>query len=320
MEDNMVNIIVDTDCGSDDAVAIAMALNDPNVNILMATICAGNVPVQQAAINCLTTIEWSKSYEFPVYIGCENMLMGPLDFSPKPGRIKVHGEDGMGDLGLLPKRLKVSEGNAIFKMCECLRENPENTIEIVTLGPLTNIAVAMRYDPEAMKRVKRISIMGSAGLGTGNVSPVAEANIWHDAEAAKIVLEFGVPLMFVGWDACLGDAMLEKDELDRLSAAGPLGKFSVDINRFLIEADSKRFGRPCFDMADPAAMAAAIYPECIEEAEDFYCQMDISHGPSHGSLIVDKFHFSPNKPNACICSKLKADVYKEYVFRTLSGK
>ena len=67
-------------------------------------------------------------------------------------------------------------------------------------------------------------------------------------------------------------------------------------------------------------MAAAIYPECIEQAEDFYCQVDISHGPSHGSLIVDKFHFSPNKPNACICSKLKAQVYKEYVFRTLSGK
>ncbi len=306
-------IIIDTDCGSDDAMAIAMALGDPNYEILFFSIVSGNVHADQAAKNCLATIEATGAEEPPVYMGCKDMLLRDLVYA-----YETHGRDGMGDIGVVPTRLKLAEGNAVIKIIETLRAYPENTIEIVALGPLTNLAVAMRLDPEAMRRVKRISIMGTAGLGTGNVSPVAEFNIWQDAESAKIVLEFGVPLLFVGWDACLDEAMLNKDEIEKLRNSSDLGRFVVDTNKVLMNLDIERFGEPCLDMADPAAMAAALYPECILECDKYYCEMDVSNGPSYGAMLVDKYRFSGKEPNAWVCSKLDPEKYKDYIYRTVN--
>jgi len=308
-------LIIDCDCGSDDAMAIAMALNDPRYEIMFFTIVSGNVHATQGAINTLTTIEASGSYEPPVYIGTTEPILKPLVYAHE-----THGADGMGDIGLVPHRLKVAEGNGIFKMIEALRNEPEGTVEIVALGPLTNIAVAMRVDPEAMRRVKRISIMGTSGLGPGNVSPVAEFNIWQDAEAAKMVLEFGVELLFVGWDACLGDAMLNAQEIKELRESCSLGQFSVDCNKCLMEMNEGRFGEPCLDMADPAAMAAALYEECIEDCEKYYCEIDVSNGPSYGGMLVDVNFFSGKEPNAWVCSKLKPREYKDYIFNTINKK
>ena len=307
-------IIIDTDCGSDDAMAIAMALNDERYEILCFTTVSGNVDARQAAVNTLTTIEMAGAYEPPVYIGCAEPLLKELEFA-----YETHGHDGMGDIGLVPKRLKVAPGNGVLKMLEALENNEPDTIDIITLGTLTNIAVAMRLAPETMRRVRRIVAMGTAGLGTGNVSPVAEFNIWQDAEAAKIVTEFGVKLVYVGWDACLGDAILGPDDLKRLTESGPLGKFVVECNRQLMEMNEARFGYPCLDMADPSAMAAALEPDCIDEYDEYYCEVDISNGPSYGGVLVDKYRFSGKEPNAAICSKLDADKFKAYLFHTLGA-
>ena len=307
-------IIIDTDCGSDDAMAIAMALNDPRYEILFFSTVSGNVHVSQATLNTLTTIEYTASYEPPVYIGCGEMLLRDLVYAHE-----THGEDGMGDIGLVPKRLRAAEGNGVLKILEALEAHEPGEIEIITLGTLTNIAIAMRLAPQIMRRVKRIVAMASAGLGTGNVSPVAEFNVWQDAEAAKIVVEFGVPLMFVGWDACLDDAMLNPDEIERIRSSGKLGEFAIDCNRQLMEMNEDRFGYPCLDMADPAAMAAALYPECIAECDKYYCEVDTAHGPSYGGVLVDRYHFSGKEPNVHICSKLHSDLYKEYIFRTLGA-
>lgn len=307
-------LIIDTDCGSDDAMAIAMALNDPAYDILMMVAVSGNVVLEQAATNALTTIEAAGTYEPPVYLGCRDMLLRELVFAHE-----THGADGMGDIGLVPKRLKVAEGNGVLKMIEALENSPEGTIEIVALGPLTNLAVAMRLAPAAMRRVKRLSIMGSAGLGVGNVTPLAEFNIWQDAEAAKIVLEFGVPTLLVGWDACIDEAMLEQEDLDRLVNSGPLGKFAVDCNANLMKMNRERFGRNCLDMADPAAMAAALYPACIADCDDYFCEVDATPGPSYGAVLVDRYHFSGKAPNAAVCSRLKHEAYKAYIFRTLGA-
>ncbi|WP_312641916.1 nucleoside hydrolase [Hydrogenoanaerobacterium sp.] len=305
-------IIIDTDCGSDDAMAIAMALNDPSVEILFFTTVHGNVSAEQAAINTLITIEHSGSYEPSVYLGCQKPLLRESVFA-----YETHGKDGMGDIGLKVKKLSIAEGNGVLKILDALRDSEAGEIEIITLGTLTNIAVAMMLDPDAMRKVKRISMMGSAGLGYGNVSPVAEFNIWQDAESAKIVLDFGVPLLFVGWDACLGEAMLHKDDIEKIRTGSDLGRFSIDCNRQLMELNTKRFGEPVLDMADPAAMAAILYPECIRECDDYYCDVDISKGISYGAVLVDRCHDMPNKPNAAVCSALIGERFKEYLYRTL---
>ncbi len=306
-------IIIDTDCGSDDAMAIAMALNDPHYEILFFTTVSGNVEAAQATINTLTTIEYAQSYEPPVYMGARKPLLKKLECAHE-----THGEDGMGDIGLVPKRLKARPENGILKLLEALRESKPGEIDIIALGPLTNIAIALRLDEEAVKKAGRIVVMGTAGLGTGNVSPVAEFNIWQDAEAAKLVTESGLEnLIYVGWDACLEESMLSPDEIKKIRESGSIGKFAIDCNRVLMEMNKDRFGDYYLDMADPAAMAAALYQDCIEACDKYYCEVDVSAGPSYGGVLVDKYHFSGKEPNAYICSKLKADKYKEYIYKTL---
>ncbi|MBQ6479230.1 MAG: nucleoside hydrolase [Erysipelotrichaceae bacterium] len=312
----MRKIIIDTDCGSDDAVAIVMALNDQNHEILMFTGVSGNVRVDQAVFNTLTTMKVTGAYYPPVYRGCDEMLK--RDWA---GAHEEHGNDGMGDLDLVDYSLKASEGDAVEKILEALRQHGDKEIDIITLGPLTNIAKAILTDPETMKRVNRIVMMGSSGLGEGNVTPTAEFNIWQDAEACKIVLESGIdPLIFVGWDACLAEAMLNPEEIRMIKESGPLGKFSMDINQPLMRLNRERFGDDYLDMADPAAMAAALYPECIEICDKYYCEVDVSDRETYGTLYVDSENRSGKEANAYICSKLKAQLFKEYLYRQLKVK
>lgn len=306
-------IIIDTDCGSDDAVAIAMALNDPKYEIQMITTVSGNVPMLQATKNTLTTIEYAGTYEPPVYMGSDMMLLRQLSYA-----YETHGSDGMGDIGFAPKKLKPSEGNGVIKMIEALRNSKDGEIDIIAIGPLTNIALAIRLDYEAMKKAGRIVIMGTAGLGDGNVTPVAEFNIWQDPEAAKIVTESGLKeIIFVGWDACLGDSMLNPKDIEKIRTGSALGRFAMDCNKNLLEMNRERFGDDYLDMADPSAMAAALYPECIERCDKYYCQVDTSNGIGYGAMMVDKNSVLGKEPNIYICSKLFPDKYKEYVFRTL---
>lgn len=306
-------LIIDTDCGSDDAVAIAMALNDPNYEIIMFTTVSGNVNNIQAAMNTLTTIEYSETYEPPVYIGAAEMIFHEIAYGEE-----YHGADGLGDIGLVPKRLKAAEGNAVFKMLEALRESDQGEIDIITLGPLTNLALAIRLEPETVKKAGRIVCMGSAGLGAGNMTPLAEYNIWQDAEAAKIVVAAGIEnLVMVGFDACLGDAMLIPSEIEEIRNSGPLGKFAIDCNGSLMALNCERLGNNYLDMADPSAVAAALYPECIEVCGRYYCEVDISNGPGYGNVIVDRACVTGKEPNVYICSKLHADKFKDYMYRTL---
>lgn len=306
-------LIIDTDGGCDDAMAIVMALNDPAYKVVMISTVSGNVSAEQATRNVLTAVEHANSYEPPVYKGTSKMLFHELECA-----YEAHGTDGLGDIGLAPKRLKVQKGNGAVKIIEMLHESEPGEIDIVALGPLTNLALAVRLDEEAVKKAGRIVVMGSAGLGDGNVSPVAEFNIWQDAEAAKIVLEAGhKKLIFVGWDACIGDCLLSKDNIQDIRESSPLGAFLMACSRQLIELNKKNRGTECLDMADPAAMTAALYPASIDICDPYYCQVDISAGPCYGTLVVDKINITGKKPNAYICSKLHAEQYKKYIYQTL---
>ena len=306
-------LIIDTDCGSDDAVAIAMALHDENYEVIMITTVCGNVPIQQATENTLTTLEYSNTYFPDVYRGCDKPLLAPWK-----GSRDTHGDDGMGDLGFHSTRLKAREGHAVLKILEALRENEAGSIDIVTLGPLTNLAMAIRLERDTVLRARRVVVMGSTGLGHGNVTPAAEFNIWQDAHAARIVLEAGFDdLMLVGWDACLGDAILDEREIEMIRNSSELGRFCIDSNRVLMSLNKRRFGRDCLDMADPAAMAAALYPQCIDRCERYYAEIETAEGPSFGSVVLDYYGFTGQSANVAVCSKLKSAEFREYLFRTL---
>jgi len=310
----MRKIIIDTDCGSDDAVAIAMALKEPSVVILMISTVVGNTSMQQATANTLTTLGYADTYYPPVYKGIERPLLKKPFYA-----FETHGDDGMGDIGLVPpKGAKAADGHGVTKMLETLMAHEPNTVELICLGPLTNIAVAISLSLETMQRAKSITIMGSAGFGIGNVTPVAEFNILHDAEAAKIVLDSGLPIMFVGWDACLGDAIFDEDDIKRLRATGSLGNFMIDCNKSLIEFNVNRFEREILDFADPVAMAVALWPEVITQCDKYHCEVDVSDGPGYGALIIDRNNEFGGEPNAHVCTRVNADLYKEKLFHIVS--
>ena len=307
-------IIIDTDCGSDDAVAIVMALRERSVEVLCFTTVYGNVPLEQATTNTLISIEKAQTYQPPVYRGCSRPILRDVVYA-----YETHGQDGMGDIGLKVEQLTAEAENGVIKMLELLRSHEEGEIELITLGTLTNVALAFLMEPETMRKVKRIAMMGSAGLGCGNVTPVAEFNIWQDAEAAKIIVDSGIPLLFVGWDACLDAALLEQEDMDKISALNEIGAFCMACNRQLVQLNEERFGRPLLDMADPAAMAAILRPECIKTCDAYYCDVDISQGISYGAVVIDRMHTSGKLPNAEVCSALHGELFKNYLCEVIRG-
>jgi len=249
-----------------------------------------------------------------VYRGCERPLLQKPFYA-----YETHGDDGMGDIGLMPPEgATAATGHGVIKILETLSSHEPNEIEIICLGPLTNIAVAISLSLETMQRAKSITIMGSAGFGIGNVTPVAEFNMRHDAEAAKIVLDSGLPITFVGWDACLGDAIFNEADIARLRAIGPLGDFMIDCNKSLIALNQQRFGRDVLDFADPVAMAVALWPEAIAHCEKYHCEVDISNGPGYGALLIDRNNEFGGEPNAYVCTQVNACLYKEKLFHVVT--
>ncbi len=179
-------LLIDTDTASDDAVALIMALRSPEVRVAAITVVAGNVPVAQATSNALFTAELCGS-NVPVYSGAEAPLLRKLVIADW-----FHGADGLGDHGYRPAKRRAEPGHAVDALIKTVHENPG--IEIVTLGPLTNVAMALLREPKLAASVKRCVVMGGAPCCEGNVTPAAEFNIWVDPEAARIVFRSGLPL------------------------------------------------------------------------------------------------------------------------------
>ena len=309
----MKKIIIDTDGCSDDFMAIMMAVNDENHHIEMITTVDGGIDAITAANNSLVALETVDNYYPPIYVGSKQ----PILRNERHGIPSLHGKDGLSDMFLKPKAHKISEGDGVTKIIETI--NNDNDIEIIALGPLTNIALAIKLAPEVMSKTKRIVAMGSGGLGTGNVTPLAECNVWQDPIAAKIVVDSNIPFVYVGWDACRGDSFLNEEEINRIASSGPIGKMAIDVNRYMIDLNVNRLSKVYIDLADVAAMAAALYEDCIEECDKYYCDVDTSGGIADGAVSVDVLGTSGKQPNIWICSKLKPDLYKEYIYKTLKA-
>ena len=205
----MRRFLIDTDTASDDAVALVMALRYPGVNVEAITIVAGNVPVDQGVQNALYTLELCQQ-DVPVYRGMPAPLSRPLETAQF-----VHGQDGMGDIGLPFSGRQPAGENAVDVIIETIHRFA-GQLTLVTLGPLTNIASALRQDPDIAKEVMQCIIMGGTRQGHGNITPVGEYNFWADPEAAKIVFESGMSIKMVGWDISRNYAVLNPQEVSNL--------------------------------------------------------------------------------------------------------
>ena len=287
----MRHFLIDTDTASDDAVALVMALQQPDIQVEAITLVAGNTPIKQAVQNALYTVELCGK-ETPVYEGIGKPIFRDLSTAQF-----VHGEDGMGDVGLNLQGRTAKTEHAVDVIIDTINRFP-NEIELITIGPLTNIATAIIKSPDLVQKVKSCVIMGGIGRGEGNITPVSEYNIWADPEAAHIVFHSGLPIKMVGWDVTLQAAHFDLNEAAEIKSIDtPLADFIIDIQNTVIQFSEKTFGYPCFHLPDPIAMAIAIDETIATESKKIFVDIARNDDATRGQTIVDINNVYDKTPN-----------------------
>jgi purine nucleosidase len=274
-------ILIDTDTASDDAVALIMALRSPEVSVLAITVVAGNVPVEQATQNALYTAELCGS-TVPVFSGAAAPLIRPLEDA-----VWFHGRDGLGDHGYQPAARTAAAGFAVDAIVRTVASNPG--IEIITLGPLTNLALALRQWPQLAANVSRCVVMGGAPCCEGNVTPAAEFNFWVDPEAARVVLRSQLPIELVGWQLSRGPAVVNATEMEEILALGTnFAHFAIQSNSTAATAYKNQTGEHGIALPDPVAMAILLDPTLALVCSDHYMDAQVDSGITRGMSVVDR--------------------------------
>ena len=317
--------LIDTDTASDDAVALIMAARAPNVQVAAVTVVAGNVSLEQATRNALYTLELCGS-SAPVYAGAGRPLLREASNAQW-----FHGSDGLGDQGYPPPKRAQEPAHAVDAMIDVITANPE--IVVVTLGPLTNVALALARSPEIARNVSRCVVMGGNPCTEGNVTPAAEFNIWVDPEAARMVLRSGLPIELVGWHLCRGEANLLAADIQHVLGLGTeLAKFAVDCNRTAMEANRRQTGEIGIALPDPTAMAIALDPTICTSASRHYVEVETDSELTRGMTVVDRLGVAGDDrnravwqslldggENAIVCWEIDIPRWKSLLYRSLSG-
>jgi purine nucleosidase len=293
------NILIDTDTASDDAVALIMALRSPNVSVLAITVVAGNVPVEQATQNALYTAELCGS-SVPVFRGAAAPLIRPLEDA-----VWFHGRDGLGDHGYEPGVRTVEAEFAVDAIGRTVDANPG--IEIITLGPLTNLAMALRQWPRLAANVSRCVVMGGAPCCEGNVTPAAEFNFWVDPEAAQVVLRSRLPIELVGWQLSRGAAVLNAAEMEETLALGTrFAHFAVQSNSTAATAYQTQTGELGIALPDPVAMAILLDPALALVCSGHYMDVQVDSGITRGMSVVDRLGVARDARNRAVWNGVTA--------------
>jgi purine nucleosidase len=286
--------LIDTDTASDDAVALLLALRDPSVEVLAITVVAGNVPLDQAVQNALYCAEIAGAAHVPVHRGCERPLVEPLHTAEN-----VHGNDGMGDIGLPLAGRTPAPAHAVDALVALVSTEPPGTLTLVTLGPLTNVATAFTREPGLAARLGRLVIMGGTGDAVGNITAAAEFNAWVDPEAADIVFRSGAPITMVGWDISRKYAVFGPEDAAAIRAAGPLGALAVDIQGTL-DVICRQFGMAGFDWPDPITMAIAMDPSIATQVVRRNLVVELRGEFTRGQTVIDHMGFTGRQANVDI--------------------
>jgi purine nucleosidase len=282
--------LIDTDTASDDAVALIMALRAPDVRVAAITTVAGNVNVQQAARNALYTVELCGA-NVPVYVGAEKPLLRTYT-----NATWFHGRDGLGDHNYPAPRRSPEKLYAVDAIIDTIEANPG--LVLVTLGPLTNIALALAKKPAIVEKVGRCVVMGGAPCCEGNVTPAAEYNIWVDPEAARIVMLSGLPVELIGWQLCRGEAVLGPSDIMHVEGFNTkLAHFAIESNSHARVALKIQTGEDGICLPDPVAMCLALDPAVGTEWSDHYVDVETQSELTRGMTVVDRLNVAEDERN-----------------------
>ncbi len=306
------HFLIDTDTASDDAVALIMALRNPNIHVIAITTVAGNVPVTQASRNALYTAELCNS-TVPVFTGAEKPLT-----RPHYGADWFHGRDGLGDHGYPPPTRAPEQRNAIAAIIAAIESHPG--LVLVTLGPLTNIALAIEQRPSIAAKVGRCVVMGGAPCCEGNVTPAAEYNIWCDPEAARIVARGGLPIELVGWHLCRDEAVLNPSDIQHvLNFNNPVATFAIECNRRAQEAFFVQTGQHGISLPDPIAMAIALDPSIVTAQSDHFLEVETDSELTRGMTVVDRLNVAADERNRAVWARVLTTGHKAAIPWTIDN-
>ncbi|KMS86932.1 MULTISPECIES: nucleoside hydrolase [Streptomyces] len=280
MDGQPIPVIIDCDTGVDDALALLFAVRHPGLDLRAVTCVAGNTDVDGVVRNTLTVLEQAGAPDIPVARGAERPLLEPARPAP------VHGADGMGDLGLpAPTRTPVAV-DAVTLLHREILASPR-PVTLIPTAPLTNIALLLRSHPEVTRNIERIVFMGGA-VATGNATPVAEFNVWHDPEAAAILLTAGVPITMYGLDV-FQQVVVDSEEVHRLRASGEPG---TRLAGELLAHRPAHQGEPpqaeeAGGLGDAGAVCAVADPQGITTSL-LPVEVSLAPGPTRGQTVVDR--------------------------------
>ncbi len=308
-------VLVDSDPGLDDALALIFAMRSPELDVRAITIVAGNVPLKACTGNALRILGLlNLAVPPPVFQGCAHPMSAPVARAEH-----VHGDDGLGGvsrnypLGDLAPR----PGHAADAMIATAREYGRD-LSIIALGPLTNVATALGRDPGTMSRVREIIVMGGSLNGRGNVTPIAEFNFYSDPLAAQAVVRSGLPVTLVGLNVT-ERARLERARFNRSLEAmpsGPLRSFLADVARPYFRFCEDSEGSDSCPMHDPLAVGAAVDPQMVT-TRLFAVDVLTSQGPTRGMMVTDGLE--PMDSPAKVAVEVDLSRFLETFLRTLCG-
>lgn len=307
----MKRLWIDTDTASDDAVAILMALRWPDVHVEGISVVAGNVPLEMCSRNARYTVELCGK-QTPVYEGAPRPLLREPYWA-----FFFHGPDGMGGMNYPEPKRPAEPMPAVEAIIKAFRESP-GEITLVTLGPLTNIALAISIAPDIVQKIPICYMMAGAACTVGNITPAAEYNVWVDPEAARMVYLSGIPLVQVGWELCRGEAnIVEKDYEYIRSLDTVYGHFALDCNRQAVETNRAWLGDPALPLPDPVTMAIALDPSICKRSSKHFVDIETVSEMTRGMTVVDERNVTKKAPNVEVVWEIDIPGWKEALYKTL---
>jgi purine nucleosidase len=296
-----IPVILDCDPGQDDAVMLLLAMASPEIDILGITTVAGNVPLELTHRNARIMCDLAGRNDIPVYAGCEKPMQYDLVTAEH-----VHGRTGIDGVEIHQPDTPLQEGHAIDFIIETLLAADADSITLVPVGPLTNIAKAMEKAPEILPKIKQIVLMGGAMRESGNISASAEFNIYVDPHAAEIVLHCGRPLVIVPLDLT-HQVLVTRTRIARLKTLNSsVAKATVGMLDFFNIYDSEKYGFEGAPLHDPCTVAWLIKPDLFKGKE---CNVEVeTESPlTRGHTAVDFWSVTGRKPNALFLFEADAD-------------
>ena len=296
-------IIIDTDPGQDDAVAILLALASPELEVLGITAVAGNVPLALTEKNARKICELAGRLDVKVHAGAIRPMLRNLVTAEE-----VHGKTGLDGPVLPEPRMPLQPRYAVDFLVEIFMTHPAGTITLCALGPLTNVALALIREPRIASRIKRIVAMGGGYFEAGNVTPAAEFNIYVDPHAARLVFQSGIPITLIPLD-CTHQALTTAKRLDAFRAmTNRCGEATAQMLDFFERFDVHKYGSDGGPLHDPCVIAWLLKPDLFKGREvnvSIECESELTMG----ATVIDWWKVTARPPNATVIRSLDADGY-----------